>query len=198
MAKQTKNSGSKPAARADKNSSPPAAEIVSLDARVRPVAAPYPAVAADAAPKPASSGIDMRSWMRDLEIAGLLRRVKAEVDWDEEIGALARINLALGGPALLFESIKDHHETLCTRLMTCGMATRAHVLAMVGQPGDTSDKALVRHFKEVYRAPIKPHLVETGAVDLGPINSHELPIAEGARGFELIREGKAVKPLIIP
>jgi threonine 3-dehydrogenase len=41
-------------------------------------------------------------------------------------------------------------------------------------------------------------LVATGAVDLGPINSHELPIADGARGFELIREGKAVKPLIIP
>lgn len=41
-------------------------------------------------------------------------------------------------------------------------------------------------------------LVAAGAVDLGPINSHELPIAEGARGFELIREGKAVKPLIIP
>jgi len=178
MAKQTKNSGSKPAARADKNSSPPAAEIVSLDARVRPVAAPYPAVAADAAPKPASSGIDMRSWMRDLEIAGLLRRVKAEVDWDEEIGALARINLALGGPALLFESIKDHHETLCTRLMTCGMATRAHVLAMVGQPGDTSDKALVRHFKEVYRAPIKPHLVETGAVKQNILKGSEIDLGE--------------------
>jgi threonine 3-dehydrogenase len=41
-------------------------------------------------------------------------------------------------------------------------------------------------------------LVATKAVDLGPINSHELPIAEGPRGFELIREGKAVKPLIIP
>ena len=41
-------------------------------------------------------------------------------------------------------------------------------------------------------------LVAAGAVDLGPINSHELPIAEGARGFEMIREGKAVKPLIIP
>ena len=27
-------------------------------------------------------------------------------------------------------------------------------------------------------------LVATGAVDLGPINSHQLPIADGARGFE--------------
>lgn len=45
---------------------------------------------------------------------------------------------------------------------------------------------------------VAAELVATGAVDLGPINSHELPIADGARGFELIREGKAVKPLIIP
>ena len=45
---------------------------------------------------------------------------------------------------------------------------------------------------------VAAELVATGAVDLAPINSHELPIADGARGFELIREGKAVKPLIIP
>ena len=41
-------------------------------------------------------------------------------------------------------------------------------------------------------------LVARGAVDLAPINSHELPIADSVQGFELIREGKAVKPLIIP
>ncbi len=111
-----------------------------------------------------TDGPDLRSWMRDLEDAGLLRRVRAEVDWDQEIGALARINLALKGPALLFENIKDYRDTLCTRLMTCGMATRDHVLRMTGLPGDTTDKELVRHFKETYRRPLPPVTVETGAV----------------------------------
>ena len=41
-------------------------------------------------------------------------------------------------------------------------------------------------------------LVATGAVDLGPIHSHDLPLKDGALGFELIREGKAVKPLLVP
>ena len=48
-----------------------------------------------------------------------------------------------------------------------------------------------------YRA-AADQLVATGAVDLAPIRSHVLPLSEGLRGFELIRAGKAVKPLLIP
>ena len=36
------------------------------------------------------------------------------------------------------------------------------------------------------------------SVDLGPIHSHDLPLKDSALGFELIREGKAVKPLLVP
>src|SRR5919198_1885119 len=59
----------------------------------------------------------LRSWLAELDAAGQLRRVKAQVDWDGEIGALTRITLALGGPALLFENIKDHQDTRCTKLL---------------------------------------------------------------------------------
>jgi threonine 3-dehydrogenase len=41
-------------------------------------------------------------------------------------------------------------------------------------------------------------LVASGAVDLAPIHSHDIPLADGPSGFELIREGKAVKPLLVP
>ncbi len=41
-------------------------------------------------------------------------------------------------------------------------------------------------------------LVASGTVDLAPIRSHVLPLSEGLRGFELIRAGEAVKPLLIP
>ncbi|NQU72601.1 MAG: UbiD family decarboxylase, partial [Rhodospirillales bacterium] len=126
--------------------------------------------------EPVSDGPDMRSWMRDLEMAGLLRRVKAEVDWDEEIGALARANLALKGPGLLFENIKDHQDTLCTRLLTCSMGTRDHVLNMMKLPRDTTDKALVRHFKEIYRKPLKPVTVETGPVKQNVLTGEEIDL----------------------
>ena len=41
-------------------------------------------------------------------------------------------------------------------------------------------------------------LIVSGKVDLTPIMSHTLPLAEAVRGFELIRAGEAIKPLIIP
>ncbi len=41
-------------------------------------------------------------------------------------------------------------------------------------------------------------LIYSGAVDLKPIQSHTLPLSEGLEGFELIRRGEAVKPLLVP
>ena len=52
--------------------------------------------------------LDMRQWMAQLEQHGELRRIKAEVDWDREIGAVTRRMLEKKGPALLFENIKGY------------------------------------------------------------------------------------------
>ena len=41
-------------------------------------------------------------------------------------------------------------------------------------------------------------LLAAGAVDLAPVRSHVLPLSEAPRGFELIREGEALKPLLVP
>ena len=41
-------------------------------------------------------------------------------------------------------------------------------------------------------------LLEAGAVDLAPVRSHVLPLSEAPRGFELIRDGEALKPLLVP
>ena len=41
-------------------------------------------------------------------------------------------------------------------------------------------------------------LVYSGAVDLTPIQSHILPLSDATEGFELIRRGEAVKPLLVP
>ncbi|MEN8198050.1 MAG: UbiD family decarboxylase, partial [Pseudomonadota bacterium] len=112
----------------------------------------------------ADSAPSQRSWIRQLDAAGQLRRVGVEVDWDEEIGAIARVNLSLGGPALLFENIKDHKSGRCTKFLTCGLANKTQVALMLGLPEDSSDKAIVRHLKDMYRQPIEPVTVETGPV----------------------------------
>lgn len=125
---------------------------------------------------PASNGPDMRSWMRDLEMAGLLRRVKAEVDWDEEIGALARANLALKGPGLLLENIKDYQDTICTQMLTCAVGARDQILRLVRLPRDATDKELVRHFKNVYHKPVAPMTVENGPVKSNILTGAEIDL----------------------
>jgi len=113
---------------------------------------------------PSGGQPSLRSWLDQLEAAGELKRITAKVDWDEEIGAIARVNLSLGGPALLFETIKGYEEARCTRFMTCGVGERRKVALMLGMPAETAEKALVRHLKDTYRNPIEPVTVTGGPV----------------------------------
>ena len=59
--------------------------------------------------------MDMRQWIGLLEKENELARVRAEVDWDREIGAIARRVLEKKGPAILFERIKGYRDGRCTR-----------------------------------------------------------------------------------
>ena len=60
-----------------------------------------------------------------LEKEGELRRITAEVDWDREIGAIARRVLEKKGPALLFENIKGYRTGRCTKLFVSGLGARS-------------------------------------------------------------------------
>ena len=51
----------------------------------------------------------LTDWMKVVESIGELKRIKANVDWDLEMGAITYMaGKTVGGPALLFENIKDH------------------------------------------------------------------------------------------
>ncbi len=41
-------------------------------------------------------------------------------------------------------------------------------------------------------------LIYNNKIDLSPIRSHVLPLSDAVRGFELIKNGEAVKPLLVP
>lgn len=147
--------------------------------------------AARALAKADPRGPSLRSWLADLERHGELRRVSCEVDWDLEIGALARINLGVEGPALLFEAIKDYRQGRCTKLITCGLGTKAQVLIMLGLAPDTTDRAVVRYLKELYRKPIAPtrvgsgpvkdHVLKGNAIDLGDFPAPRWHQLDGGR-----------------
>lgn len=72
----------------------------------------------------------LRDWISKLEEEGLLRRIKTEVNWNLELGAITRRVADKEGPPLLFENIKDYHSTNYRKLFACGLASRER-LALV-------------------------------------------------------------------
>ena len=40
--------------------------------------------------------------------------------------------------------------------------------------------------------------IEGDVLDLATVRSHVLPLSEAPRGFELIRDGEALKPMLVP
>jgi 4-hydroxy-3-polyprenylbenzoate decarboxylase len=107
---------------------------------------------------------DLREWIDDLEERKDLKRVKACVDWDEEIGAITREVASRFGPALLFETIKDHERSFCRRLFTNGTGTRERVCRFIGVPETTSYRDMVAIFKERFSRPVKPITVAKGPI----------------------------------
>src|SRR5215831_186151 len=97
---------------------------------------------------------DFRAWIDDLEERNDLKRIKAEVNWDEELGAITREISSQFGPALMFENIKDHRETLCRRLFTNGTGTRERVCRLLGVSEKTSYREMVAIFKDRFAKPV--------------------------------------------
>jgi len=59
---------------------------------------------------------DLRAFVADLEHRGLLKRIKAEISTELEITEISDRVLRAGGPALLFENIKDSDLPVLTNL----------------------------------------------------------------------------------
>src|ERR1700731_2686074 len=111
-----------------------------------------------------TSFMDTRDWIALLEKEGELRRIAAEVDWNREIGAIARRVLEKKGPALLFENIKGYAGGRCTKLFVSGLGARSRLALALGFPRDASNRELVQHVMMKNRETIAPVTVETGPV----------------------------------
>src|SRR5438034_4809031 len=107
---------------------------------------------------------DLREWLGRLDKDGELRRITAEVDWDRELGAIARRVLEKKGPALLFESIKGYRTGRCTKLFTGGLGERRRLALALGFPRDVSNAELVQYVMKKNRETVAPRVVATGPV----------------------------------
>ena len=119
---------------------------------------------------------DLREWIETLDREKELARVKTEVDWNLEIGGILRETCDRGGPALLFENIKDHKNTLCTRLFTGSLTTFARVALMLGLPKDTPYRDLIQIWRERSRKLVKPVMVDKGPCKENILKGNEVDL----------------------
>lgn len=107
---------------------------------------------------------DFRHWLEILEKEGEVARVTEKVDWDLEIGAIVEETYRIGGPALLFENIKDHEDTFCRRFHSAALSTYPRIALMMGLPKDTPYRELIKVHRERMKKPVDPVIVDSGPV----------------------------------
>ncbi|MDP2727251.1 MAG: UbiD family decarboxylase [Dehalococcoidia bacterium] len=108
---------------------------------------------------------DLREFIDRLEVEGELSRVKAQVDWNLEIGAISRRTIEMRGPALLFENIKDYGEQyriLANPLAGTKPVVHGRLALAMGLPKDTPSLKLIDIFAERSQNLVKPVRVDWG------------------------------------
>ena len=91
---------------------------------------------------------DLRGWIEALRIEGEIHEIEAEVDWNCELGTIARRAFGNGdGPALLFDNISGYgpgDDVWCRRVFTGGMSNYTRVAMTLGLPKDAPVRDMVQ------------------------------------------------------
>ncbi len=109
---------------------------------------------------------DLRDYVDILERDGELVRVKEEVDWNLEMGAIIRRCYDIGGPAVLFENVKDYPKGFRALGASLGPSRKtghslyARVALALGLAPGSSPQEIMAHYLKRKEKPIKPVLVE--------------------------------------
>lgn len=120
---------------------------------------------------------DLRGWIDALKEEDELHEIDAEVHWDRELGAITRKAFGMGeGPALLFNNITDHQDTLSTRFFTGGLSSYRRMALMLGMPKDTPVKELVSTMRQKLSERIEPVVVDTGPVKENIVTGDDIDI----------------------
>ena len=107
---------------------------------------------------------DLKTWMERFEAAGELKRITAPVDWNREVGTLARRSFTKKGPALLFENVKGYEATPCKKIATALLNRQSRLAMVLGLPPNASVREMVSFVREKNRGSIPPVEVKTGPV----------------------------------
>jgi phenylphosphate carboxylase beta subunit len=100
----------------------------------------------------------MRDFITQAEAEGLLKRIKAEVDWNLELSHIAKLNEEKQGPALLFENVKGYDSPVITSVCT----TTERLALIMNEPRNSTLVDLMKVWVDKHDNAVPPKLVETG------------------------------------
>jgi UbiD family decarboxylase len=107
----------------------------------------------------------LRGWLKVLEAAGEVKAVDGEVDWNIELGTIARLLQGPAtGPSVLFNNIKGYNkpDSRCKKVFTGALANYRRIAMMMGLPPDTHPRELVKLGRTILSGAIPPKVVPTG------------------------------------
>jgi UbiD family decarboxylase len=108
---------------------------------------------------------DLREYMNRLEEVGELKKIKTQVDWNLELGAIMRRANDLREPALLFEKIKGYssdYRILANLVGATKPNAYGRLCLALELPMETPPSEIITDLVERYKNPIKPVLVDKG------------------------------------
>lgn len=101
---------------------------------------------------------DNREFISALEKTGDIVRVKEEIDWELEAGAVVRRTNELQGPAVLFEKIKGYSSDY--RIFGTPMATSRRISIAMGMPVHSLARDIQLEYERRITKPVKPTIVK--------------------------------------
>lgn len=122
---------------------------------------------------------DLRDFIHACEEKEVLKRIKAEVDWDLELSHISKVNEGKGGgQALLFENVKDYDGV---SVLSSALTTEKRLAIALGMPETYSLCRLAREWVEL-----------TSKEKIPPVEVSDGPV------FENVLEGDKVDLLSLP
>ena len=140
---------------------------------------------------------DLRAFIEILDKEGELKRIKAEVNWNLELSHIAKLNEERGGPALLFENIKDYKpgEKRGSKVFTSAFTTPKRVAIALGMDRSAGVVDIAREWmtrvtkggkippKKVSDGPVMENVVEGDKINLLDFPVPQFYPQDGGRYF---------------
>ena len=123
----------------------------------------------------------LRGWLKALEAAGEVKTIDGEVDWNIELGTIARLLQGPAtGPSVLFNNIKDYNKpnSRCRKVFTGALANYRRIAMMMGLPPDTHPRELVKLGRNILSGAIPPKIVKTGPCKENIVNGDAVDLFE--------------------